>query len=193
MDDAAGRIVKERTAFADLYLKQFYTFGNTNRTRDPTLDQITKEMPPSVVSWLKGRFITTGYLSFVHIPDAAPQPDALSDRCEWMSLHSLPDLAQDHAAIIEKALHALRMQLNYVPIGKALLPKKFTLKDLQKIYEQLLGKALDRGNFQKKMLKLGILTRHEKLKTGAANKAPWLYSFEETTYNDLVQKGIGYL
>ncbi len=80
-----------------------------------------------------------------------------------------------------------------MPVGISLLPAKFTMKEFQALYEQILDKSLDRGNFQKKMLKLGFLDRHEKQLTGGAHKAPYLYSFNKSRYNDLVEKGIGYI
>jgi hypothetical protein len=80
-----------------------------------------------------------------------------------------------------------------MPVGMSLLPEKFTMKEFQTLYERVLLKPLDRGNFQKKMLKLGFLDRQEKQHTGGAHKAPYLYSFNLKRYNELVEKGIGYI
>ena len=80
-----------------------------------------------------------------------------------------------------------------MPVGFSLLPEKFTMKEFQTMYEKILGRSLDRGNFQKKMLKLGFLDRHEKQLTGGAHKAPYLYTFNQKRYNELVERGIGYI
>ena len=83
----------------------------------------------------------------------------------------------DHAEIVDKALESIQHDLGKKPIGENLLPEKFTMKELQKVYEIILNKEFRRTTFQRKMLGMDILKRHEKLYTGAANKAPYLYSF----------------
>lgn len=85
----------------------------------------------------------------------------------------------DHQEIVDKALEAIRNDLGKKPIGLNLLPEKFTMKELRKVYEAILNEKLRRTTFQRKILSMGILKRHEKLYTGAANKAPYLYSFDE--------------
>ena len=122
-----------------------------------------------------------------------PTPDILSDDCTWHPVNELPRLIYDHGDIVIKAMEELQRWINYMPVGMSLLPEKFTMKDFQILYEQILNRQLDRGNFQKKMLKLGFLDRHEKQLTGGAHKAPYLYSFNENKYNELVEKGIGYI
>ena len=94
---------------------------------------------------------------------------------------------------MDKALEQVRNQINYLPIGISLLPEKFTMKEYQLLYEEILQRKLDRANFQKKMLKLGFLDRHEKKLSGGAHKAPYLYAFNDERYNELLEKGIGYL
>lgn len=87
-------------------------------------------------------------------------------------------------------MQAIRLQLNYQPIGYNLLPKEFTLKNLQTIYETILGRQLDRSNFNRKMLSYGILEKKEKHYSGASHKAPFLYSFNEETYFKALQNGL---
>ena len=125
------------------------------------------------------RFITVGYYALVEYGKVVPQPDEFSDRCAWHELTRLPKLIFDHRQIIEKALQAMRLQLNYQPIGYNLLPKEFPLKSLLVIYETILGRKLDRGNFNRKILAGDILEKKEKLYSGAAHKAPYLYSFNK--------------
>jgi len=196
MDQAATRILEERTGIKLPYLKQFHTFGDVDRNKKSTLpavDQKSETEYKKMLDFIKKRFISSGYLSLVDIRSCAPTPDAFSDQCTWHPVKKLPQLLYDHKEIVEKALDQLRSRINYMPVGNSLLPEKFTMKEFQTLYEQILFKSLDRGNFQKKMLKLGFLDRHEKQLTGGAHKAPYLYSFNKKRYNELVEQGIGYI
>lgn len=196
MDKAATRILEERSGISLPYLRQFHTFGNVDRRKNApdikVADQASRnyEFP---LQWLKQRFISTGYLSLVDMRQSNPMPDLLTEACQWKPIKALPELIYDHRDIVDKALAQIRNQINYLPIGLSLLPDKFTMKDLQTLYEAILNKELDRGNFQKKMLKLGFLHRLEKQHTGASHKAPFLYSFKEERYNELLEQGIGYM
>jgi len=195
MDHAASRILEERTGLKLPYLQQFYTFGDEDR-RDISafLGSLKpQDLTSELVKWLKQRFISTGYLSLVDLRKSKPTPDALSEACRWIPLKELPELLFDHRDIVRKALDHIRNQINYMPVGKSLLPAKFTMKDLQLLYESILDRELDRGNFQKKMLKLGFLLRQEKKKGGGSHKAPYLYSFDLLKYNELLKKGIGFI
>ncbi len=196
MDSAAVRILEERMGLKSIFLSQFHTFGDFGRRDKEELKEISGQLDNSISrlgKWLTQRFITTGYIAFADIRKANPKPDFLSEKCEWVDIHQLPVLIFDHQHIISYALNFIRIRLNYVPFGKSLLQQKFTMSELQKLYESILGKNLDRANFQKKMLKLGIFNREEKLLLGTANKAPYLYSFHNENYEMLIKKGIGYL
>ncbi len=192
IDDAAVRILQNRTNLQDLFLQQFYVFGSTRRTKLDLLQQVFNDLAANLTedSWLMQRFISIGYYALVEYEKVTPQPDELSSECSWHELTSLPELIFDHQQIIEKALQALRLQLNYQPIGYNLLPKEFTLKNLQVIYETILGRKLDRGNFNRKILGYGVLDKKEKLYSGAAHKAPYLYSFNREKYFEALQNGL---
>jgi ADP-ribose pyrophosphatase YjhB (NUDIX family) len=196
MDRAASRILEERTGIKLPYLKQFHTFGDTGR-RDNSPSIFSESTLPrqiqEMLHWLENRFISTGYLSLVDMRNSAPTPDYLSESCQWTPVDSIPELIYDHNQIVQKALEQIRNQINYLPIGISLLPDKFTMKEYQLLYEEILQKKLDRANFQKKMLKLGFLDRHEKQLSGGAHKAPYLYAFNPKKYEELLEKGIGYL
>tara|TARA_Y100000389_G_scaffold31478_1_gene26655 strand:+ start:2549 stop:3343 length:795 start_codon:yes stop_codon:yes gene_type:complete len=202
MDAAAKRILFDRTNLTDIFLKQFHTFGNKKRGNDKNkikpnlesnlLEQIFGESE-AIINWFSNRFISTGYFALVDLEKTNPKPDLLSEKCEWKSLKEIPTLIMDHNEIITKALEQLRIQLNHLPIGKALLPTKFTMQDLQKLYEAILQKPLERSNFQRKILKLDILNRHEKKMEGGSHKAPYLYSFNKIKYTELIKYGIGFL
>jgi len=196
MDQAATRILEERSGISLPYLFQFHTFGNVGRRKNTPdfeiLDPDNKKFEV-LFTWLRQRFISTGYLSLLDMRLSNPMPDLLSESCLWKPLHALPELLFDHNEIVMKALDQIRIQINHLPIGLSLLPDKFTMKDLQTLYESFLNRDLDRGNFQKKMLKLGLLNRLEKKHTGASHKAPYLYSFNKERYNELLNQGIGYI
>lgn len=200
LNAAAKRVLIERTGLTSVYLNQFHTFGSLERSelhknaQFMRIDLFKKSRMFSneTVAWLTKRFITTGYFALTNIEKTNPKPDILSAKCEWMSLKDLPPLLLDHNDIVQKALEHLRIRLNYLPIGVSLLPQKFTMQDLQKLYEAILQKPLERSNFQRKLLKLDFLNRHEKQMTGAAHKAPYLYSFDKMKYDQLIKKGIGF-
>jgi len=195
MDTAADRILKNRTGLGKIFLEQFYTFGSKDRRNEIELMKDLKimNMNSSLAEWFNQRFISTGYLSLVAINECQPKRDLLSESCEWKPINELPELIFDHKIIIEKALEHIQKQINYLPILISLLPERFTMKMLQKLIECILQKELDRGNFQKKILKLNILTRHEKQMQGGAHKAPYLYSFHKENYLNYINKNIGFV
>ena len=202
MEDVIEEILFHRTGLKDIFLKQFHTFSSAKRgwreSRQDveTFDKIKSLWPrehrEKLEKWFNQRFISTAFMALIDANKATPAPDYISDDCRWIPVDNLPLLALDHKEMIDEAKIQLRQRINYLPIGRSLLPGKFTMPDLQSLYEAILGEKMDRGNFQRKMMKLGILIRHEKLMTGASNKAPYLYSFNHTVYHQLIKKGIGF-
>lgn len=179
LDEAAGRILAERTGLRDIYLDQFHVFGDRNR-RDPSVQKTLLRGSGIHLTddhWLMRRFVSIGYYALIDFTKATPTPDALSDSCAWHDLDHLPPLIFDHALIVQKALATLRAQLDEKLIGFALLPDVFTMADLQRLYETIGGRPLLRANFQRKMLGLGMLERLDKKWGGGAHKAPYLYRF----------------
>lgn len=195
LDKAAVRVLKERAGIELPFLEQFSTFGKVKRRDVETLahNLRTLNLPEETVAWFEQRFISTGYFSLVNMELCDPQPDPMSESIGWYAIEELPKLIFDHREMVEKAVQYIRNQINYLPIGIKLLPEKFTMKELQHLYESILQKKLDRGNFQRKMLKLGIFNRHEKQLEGGAHKAPYLYSFDQEKYEDLLERGIGFV
>jgi len=199
IDQAAQRVLLERTGLDSVFLKQFYTFGKNNRYETNNKEQLDKK--EQLVKALFGeeqalpdliakRVVSTGYFAMVDIEKTNVKPDLLSEKCLWIPIQKMPMLFMDHTEMVDKALEHLRIQLNYLPVGLSLLPEKFTMIDLQKLYEAILQKPQERSNFQRKILKLDVLIRHEKRMTGASNKAPYLYSFDKKKYALLLKKGI---
>jgi ADP-ribose pyrophosphatase YjhB (NUDIX family) len=179
VNQAARRVLGSRTALTDIYLEQFYVFGDYSRYDPAPLKTImlARGYTPPNNHWLLKRFVSIGYYALVDFTKAVPAPDEISDSCDWYGLDELPDLMQDHRQIIDKALQTLQNNLDQKLIGFNLLTDEFTMGDLQSLYETVLNKKLLRAAFQRKMLGLGILERIAKKWTGGAHKAPYLYKF----------------
>lgn len=193
LDEAAARILMERTGLDEIFLQQFYAFGQPERSNNETLHKALQSLNLNFDNhhWALQRFITVGYYALVEYANVNPQPDTISLACAWHDLDKLPALLMDHRQIIHKALEEMRLKLNYHPIGYNLLPKEFTMKNLQAIYETILGRKLDRANFNRKILSYGVLVRKKKHYSGGAHKAPYLYSFNKQKYFKALRGGLG--
>jgi 8-oxo-dGTP diphosphatase len=188
IDDAAVRILQSRTGLKNIYLQQFYTFGHPYRERKK--HGIDRPADSEGKGWLMDRFITVGYWALVEFSKVHPAADEFSLDCKWWDINKVPALVLDHNDILEKALDSLRMHVQDYPVGKDLLPQKFTMPELQSLYETILGKDLDRRNFQKKILTLGILEKLKEQKKGGAHKAPFLYKFDNKKYQQALKQGL---
>lgn len=184
IDDAAQRILFERSGADKIFLNNFGVFGDLNRSED-----YFKDYPDHL--WHKQRFITIGYYALVNQSDVTPVIDIFSDSCEWVSVNHLPKMAMDHQSIIMKALAALREHISYKPIGYNLLPEHFTMPELQSLYETILGQKLNRGNFYRKIMRYNILTKLDEPRKGGAHKAPHLYKFDKENYEQAL-KGLNW-
>lgn len=179
LDVAVKRGLKERTGLSNIYLEQFHTFGSMRRYKPEVMETILKANSTVAGNeWLLDRFISVAYYALIDYRNVVPKPDHLSDSCAWYSVKKLPKLILDHKTIVETAIETLRNNLDRKLIGMNLLPKRFTMKELQHVYEAILGEKIRRTTFQRKMLAEDVLTRHEKLYSGKAHKAPYLYSFK---------------
>ena len=171
----AKRVLKSLTSLDNLFLKQFRVFGDPLRTKDKK-DQ----------AWLnmyrknpKERVVTVGYLSLVKMENYLPQASSFALDAEWVDLKSVPNnLAFDHNEIIESGLINLRTQLDHKIISN-LLPSKFTLSQLQYIYEILLDEKLDKRNFRKTISKISMIKKTKEKQEGVAHKPAFLYTYEK--------------
>jgi 8-oxo-dGTP diphosphatase len=188
IDDSAVRTLKERTGLSSIFLKQFHVFGDPNREKRK--DEFLARHGTTKKSWIMQRFITIGYYALVEFSKVNPHPDLLSEDCKWWDIHKLPKLVYDHNQILKSALESLQLSLNDYPVGYNLLPGKFTMPELQILYETILDKPIDRRNFQKKMLALDLLERLKERKTGGAHKAPYLYRFDKRKYEKAMKQGL---
>lgn len=187
VDAAAYRILKERTGLDQIFLQQFHVFGDVVRyDREEVKEKLKHVMDPD--KWYE-RAVSIGYYALVDYSKVTPMPDALTEECQWWDIKHVPQLLFDHNHIISVALHALRIQLNWQPVGYNLLPEQFTMPELQRLFETILGRTLDPRNFQRKILALGIVERLDTRRKGGAHKAPYLYRFNKDQYEAMLTEG----
>ena len=189
IDEAAHRILKERTGISNIFLQHFKNFGQANRTNEVILQSIIKQnmeyfesevnISKEDFEWITSRFISLAYYALVDINKVTPTKTELDESMEWYNIHEIPPMMMDHQDMIEKALESLRLNLDTNIIVLNLLPETFTMKEVQDLYETIFEKEYARNNFQKKILELNVLERLEKKFTGASNKAPYLYRFKK--------------
>ena len=192
IEHAAVRVLQERTGVKNIFLQQFNVFGDPDRS-DASIHQnryLEYGIKIPKDNWLLQRFITIGFYALIDFSEVNLKDIVSDENAEWIDMNKASNLMMDHAAIVQKALETLRTQLAYLPIGKNLLPKKFTMPELQKLYETILNEKLDRRNFQRKLLSFDILNRLTETKKGGAHKAAYLYSFNEKKYQKALKDGL---
>lgn len=175
-DEAAYRVLQKRTGLSDIYLRQFYLFSDPDRTKMDQNEQLASAGYGA--PWLLQRFVTLGYFSLVKY-DEVRLTKVEGENTKWFDVHNLPKLYSDHEHIIFKAKEMIRDILPIIPIGHKLLPEKFTLSELRKIYEIITDKTFDRRNFQRKALASGMLVQLDETKTTSTYNPAVLYSFAE--------------
>lgn len=191
VEQAAETVLKDRTGLDNIFLKQFKVYSDPERSHhDPSVIQIISQNPNADNSFFESRYISIGMFALLEYTKVTPTPDEFSDKCDWISIDKIENTILDHHEIIKGALKALRKQINYSPIGYNLLPQKFTMPELQSLYETLLGLKLDRRNFQRKMTSYNILTKLEEKRQGVAHKSPFLYEFNLEQYNEALKNGL---
>lgn len=190
VDDAASRVLGLRTQLEQVYLEQFHTFGALDRRDEPIEQMFANEADGTTAAWVRERFVSVAYLALVDFSEVTPTADGeLTDECRWWDLKARPSLLFDHDEMVERALQTMRTRLPYRPIGLNLFPDSFTLPELQRLYETVLGRPLDRRNFQKKMLDLGILDRIGERRGEGVRRAPYLYRFNRPRYAEALRDG----
>ena len=170
LEDAARRELREETALNRVFLEQLYTFGDPRR--DP-----------------RERVVTVAYYALVNIRDHRVRASTDARNAAWFAVTDLPSLAFDHDLILETARERLRGKLSYQPIGFELLPRQFTLFQLQRLYETILEKPLDKRNFRRKILGTGLLKETDEIEQDVAHRAARLYRFDEAKYRRLAKQG----
>jgi 8-oxo-dGTP diphosphatase len=159
LEEAAKRELMEETGAKDIYLEQLYTFGDIHR--DP-----------------RDRVITVAYMALTNSEDMKLTADTDVSDVKWFSIEELPKLAFDHQKILEYAIKRLRWKFEYTPVAFSMLPEKFTMSDVQSIYEIAFNKKFDKRNFNKKIRSLNILNK-ESIKKDVSYRPPKLYSLKK--------------
>lgn len=178
LDAAANRIVFDLTGLKNLVMEQFYTFGALDRLDHPN-DQLWLEQFGDIFS---DRVVTVGYYSL--LPNTNIKIIQKDRVVNWYPVDSIADynLAYDHANILQKALDHLRYKLRHEPIGFEMLPDKFTLSQMQKLYESVLGKKFDKRNFRKKVSQMTYVVPLNEKQTGVSHKPAQLFMFSRDIY-----------
>ena len=173
LEVAARRELEEETGLGKVFLEQLYTFGAIER--DP-----------------RERVVTVAYYALVKLSDHKVRAATDASDAAWFAITDLPDLAFDHQEIFDVALERLRSKVLYQPIGFVLLPKKFTLTQLQRMYETILERSLDKRNFRKKILGMELLIELDEVQKDVAHRAARLYKFDDRRYRKLVKQGFSF-
>lgn len=169
-DECARRKLKEEAGLEDIFLEQLYTF--TNIERDP-----------------RERIVSIAYYALVRSTDYILNVGLNIEDVQWFSLNDIPQLAFDHRAILDVAIERLKGKIRYQPIGFELLPEEFTLPDLHHLYEAILQRNIDRGNFRKKILGMNLLLDHSDKQKNRPVRGAKIYSFDKDRYESLTRSG----
>lgn len=169
LDEAARRILFEMTGVNHMYLEQFKAFGAVDR-------------------YPHSRIVTVAYFALVKPEEYQLAYNHLSDGVKWADMEDLPHLPYDHDLIVAQAYEALSKKIRHEPIGFNLLPEKFTLLQLQELYETLLRVKLDKPNFRRKFMKMDLLVPLEETQTNVSHRAAKLFRFDPAVYQKLQKK-----
>jgi 8-oxo-dGTP diphosphatase len=172
LDEAASRILFQLTGLRDVYMEQSFTYGEI--LRDPG-----------------ARVISTSYSALIKIQDIDRKLKEVNG-AQWQSLARLPHLIFDHRNMVNRALNVLQMQVKVKPVGFALLPEKFTLVQLQNLYEAIYQREIDKRNFRKKILSMNILEKLEEKERETSKKGAFYYKFNEERYELHIKQGFDF-
>lgn len=173
LDEFAKNLLLQATGLNDVYLQQIHAFGSLQRV-------------PYV------RVITIGYYSLINPEYHDLKQSNLAKSLQWFNLNELPVLCFDHDQIIQHALLKLRQEVMYHPVGFHLLPEKFTLTEIQSLYEVILNKKMDTRNFRKKLAKMELLIDSGEKQQNVAHRAAKLYQFDIQVYEKLKEEGLNF-
>jgi ADP-ribose pyrophosphatase YjhB (NUDIX family) len=195
LDAAAARITVERTGIGGLFLKQFKTFGDPDRNKSFGILDEEKLYELARVkiekgSWLTKEAVSVGFYSITEFINTKPQADLFSSECRWFPVDKLPKLGFDHEEMVREALHTMRIHLYHFPIGKNLLPEKFTLKEIKMFYETMSGKTLHVTNFPNKLISIGLIKKTSEKRKIGAHRSPTYYKFDEKAYGKALKEGL---
>lgn len=175
ISDTASRILKEQTGLENIFVKQFMVFSDPNRLSSKKLDY----------EWVKPRLeddrvITVGFYSLINLKDV--DNSTLIEVAKWTNAYEINDLMFDHKDIYDEAFKKLRYDLLHEPLVFELLPVKFTLTQMQKLYEAIFNTTYDKRNYRRKVNKMPYLIPLDEIQTGVSHKPARLYSFDRDIY-----------
>lgn len=173
LDEFAKELLLQATGLNDVYLQQISAFGSLNR------------VPYT-------RVITIGYYALINPDYYSLKQSSIAKSLQWFNLNELPKLCFDHEQIIQQALDKLRQEVMYHPVGFHLLPEKFTLTEIQSLYEVILNKKMDTRNFRKKLAKMELLIDSGEKQQKVAHRAAKLYQFDIQVYEKLKMEGLNF-
>lgn len=176
LNEAANRVLEELTHLKGIFLRQHKCYGHPDRVKD--IKDI--EWLQNIREKPQARVITLAYIALVKMNDFKPKASSFAHKVEWLDVEDLPDLAFDHNQIVTEALESLRQDFENRKTGFELLPEKFTFSQIQKLYEIILGRELDKRNFRKKILKEKLLIPTDEKQSGVDHKPALLYKFNKS-------------
>jgi 8-oxo-dGTP diphosphatase len=193
LQDSATRILSERTGLKNIFLRQFYIFGDSPFRKkrieyEQAMSKFNIELKKD--NWLLDRTLSIGYYALVEYSQVNPQPDFFTEECRWWDIHEVPALLFDHNEMVERALQTLQHEIYYQPVGYNLLQQKFTLPEIHDLYETILEKNLDRRNFPKKLIALGIIKKLKERRNIGPHRSPFLYKFDKRNYDRALSEGL---
>ena len=191
IDLAAKRIIFEQTQLDNLLLSQFGTFGTAQREFAQEINSFsTLGFPDELIKWISKRFVTIGYYSIVGQEKTDLQAGPFFKEVKWSDVLEADMLAMDHSELVSEALVTLRSELQSRPLIKSFMPETFTIPELQKLYESILGRPVDRGNFRQRILKSKILYKIGTSKKNTGSRPAILYQLDEKKYLDSLTQDV---
>ncbi len=173
VDQAANRLLKSLTGVSNIYLEQLRSFGDVKR-------------------YPEKRVITIAYYALVNAGNYALNPGFTASDAKWFNIQEIRKLPYDHNKILDAGFNHLKHKVRHEPIGFNLLPKKFTLHDIQQLYEAILETSLDKPNFRRKLLKMNLLVPCDEKQKDVSHRAASLYRFDKKIYKQLAEKGFSF-
>jgi ADP-ribose pyrophosphatase YjhB (NUDIX family) len=170
VDDAASRLLTSLTGVSNIYLEQLRAFGEVNR-------------------YPGKRVITIAYYALINAENYSLSPGFTASDVRWVNIHHVPRLPYDHGLILKAGFDSLKHKVRHEPVGFNLLPRKFTLHEIQKLYEAILETQLDKPNFRRKLLNMNLLVPCDEKQRDVSHRAATFYRFDKKIYKQLTERG----
>ncbi|MEM7380845.1 MAG: NUDIX domain-containing protein [Bacteroidota bacterium] len=183
IEEAARRTIVEHTQVSDLILSQFGTYGQADRNFKEEFSAFAESLiAPDIYEWLSNRFVTIGYYSILGDLTIELRKNPLFEKVQWMNIEDIEQLALDHTDLVMEARKVMARELLSKPLLLSFMPDTFTIPELQKLYEAILGRSVDRGNFRQKMLKSKSLVKIGPSQAKTKSRPPDLYKLDRKNY-----------